>query len=121
MSMSNFRKDRVGELIREVISDLIVRKIKDPRVQGVTITEVRMAGDLKSAAVYFGCLTDGKHDVHAEGLEAASGFIRREIRREVDLKYIPQLTFFYDTSFDNFSRINKILKDLEPSEPEDNV
>jgi ribosome-binding factor A len=119
--MSNFRKNRVGELIRQVISDLIVRKIKDPRVQGVTITEVRMAGDLKSAAVYFSCLADGKHDFHAKGLEAASGFIRREIRRELDLKYIPQLTFLYDTSFDNFSRINQILKDLEPSETKDDV
>jgi ribosome-binding factor A len=119
--MVNFRKNRVGELLREVISDLVARRIKDPRVQGVTITEVRMAKDLKTANVYFGCLADGKPDVHKEGLDAASGFIRREIRREVNLKYIPHLSFFYDTAFDNFSRINSILKELKPLESEDDA
>lgn len=116
--MANFRKDRVGELIREVISDIVKRKIKDPRVEGVTITEVRMSGDLKSATVYFGSLADGKGDLHKEGLERAAGFIRREIGREVDLRYIPQLSFFYDTAFDNFSHINKILKGLNIPEPD---
>lgn len=88
-------------------------KIKDPRVQGVTITEVRMSGDLKTARVYFSGLTDGKNETHLAGLTASEGFIRHQLREELDLKYIPQLSFFYDSSFDNFARINKILKEID--------
>jgi ribosome-binding factor A len=119
LAMGRFRKDRVSELLREVIADVVRRRIKDPRVEGVTITEVRMSNDLKSAMVFFCSLTDGKAELHKQGLEAAAGFIRREIRNEADLKYAPSLTFEYDTSFDNFDRINKILKTIQPEEPHD--
>ena len=111
--MTRFRKDRVAELIRQVIADVIVFKIKDPRVQGITITEVRMTGDLKAARIYFSSLADGKDAMHLEGLTACEGFLRRQLREELDLKYIPQLSFFYDSSFDNFARINKILKEID--------
>ena len=113
--MNRFRKTRVAELIRRVISDIILYKIKDPRVQGITITEVSMAADLKSATVYYGSLADGKRLIHQQGLEAASGFIRRQLRLEVDLKYTPELSFVYDESFDNFARIDNILKQLDES------
>lgn len=111
--MTRFRKDRVAELIRQVLSDVIRLKIKDPRVQGITVTEVRMTSDLKSARIYFSALGDDKVREHLEGLAASEGFLRRQLRQELDLKYIPQLTFFYDSAFDNFARINKILKGLE--------
>ncbi len=117
--MSSFRKSRVAELLRQAISDIVVLRIKDPRVQGVTITEVRMTDDLKSAKVYFSSLTDGKADSHRKGLENAGGFIRHQLRQQLDLKYIPELSFFYDTSFDNFSRINKLLKEIVPAETKD--
>jgi ribosome-binding factor A len=108
--MAKFRKDRVAELIRQVISDLVVLKIKDPRVQGVTITEVRMSADLKTARIYFCSLADGKAQVHQQGLESAAGFIRRELRQQLDLKYVPELSFFYDNSFDYSAHINELLK-----------
>lgn len=117
--MSRFRKDRVAELIHQVIADLIVSKIKDPRVQGVTVTEVLLSADLKSARVYYCSLTGGDAAVHQKGLEAAEGFIRRQLRMELDLKYIPQLSFFYDTAFDNSAKINRILKDLAAPAKED--
>jgi len=117
--MPKFRKDRVSELVLQVIADIVRLKIKDPRVQGITVTQVEMSPDLKSARVYFSSLTDGKVDDHRKGLEAASGFIRHQLRQELDLKYIPELSFYYDTSFDNFSRINRILKDLGVSGTED--
>ena len=78
--MTRFRKDRVAELLLQAISEMVVLKIKDPRVQGITITEVRMSGDLKSASVYFSSLTDGKADDHKRAwrrplgtLDASSG------------------------------------------------
>ncbi|MFH0824808.1 MAG: 30S ribosome-binding factor RbfA [Pseudomonadota bacterium] len=117
--MGGFRKNRVSELMRQVISDLIRDKIKDPRIIGVTITEVKMADDLKSAIVYFASLADGKHELHLEGLQAAEGFLRRQLRGELDLKYIPVLSFHYDTSFDNYDRISRLLKKVEPPGTED--
>ncbi len=96
-----------------MIADLLVLKIKDPRLRGVTITDVRLTADLKNATVYFSSLTDGKTEDHKKGLESAQGFIRRELRRELDLKYIPELAFFYDTAFDHSLRINQILKQLD--------
>ena len=117
--MNRFRRARVAELVREVISDIIRYKIKDPRIEGVTISEVVMAADLKSARVYFADLADGKSETHNQGLQAAVGFIRRELRLQLDLKYIPALEFHYDTAFDNFARIDGILKTLEPSRDDD--
>lgn len=114
--MSKFRKNRVADLIREVISDIVVHKIKDPRVQGITITEVLMSADLKSARVYFSCLSDGREEDRKKGLDSALGFIRRQLRLELDLKYIPELSFFYDTSLDYSQRINRILKEIQPPE-----
>ncbi len=116
--MTRHRKHRVSELLRQSIADIVVYRIKDPRVQGITITDIQMSADLKSARVYFSSLADGKAEMHLQGLTAAEGFIRRQLRLELDLKYIPALTFFYDTSFDNFSRINKILKEIGPNEDE---
>jgi ribosome-binding factor A len=117
--MTGFRKKRVEELLKETISDLLIRSVKDPRVEGVTITEVRMASDLKSANVYFSALGDGRSETHLEGLAAAGGFIRMQLKKELNLKYIPTLTFHYDTAFDNFSKIDKILKDLTSEEKPD--
>jgi ribosome-binding factor A len=117
--MGKFRKDRVADLLREVISSLVLLDIKDPRVQGITITEVQLADDLKSARVYFGCLADGQAETHKTGLVSAGKFIRRRLREELDLKYIPELHFEYDSSFDNFQKINSILKELGSGEQND--
>jgi len=119
--MPKFRKDRVAELVRQVISDIVVLRIKDPRVQGITITEVRMSGDLKSARVYFGSLADGKVELHQAGLESAVGFIRHELRAELDLKVIPELSFHYDESFDYSHRINRLLKEVLPQKADDDT
>lgn len=111
--MPQFRKARVSELLKQTISDIIRDDIKDPRVQGVTITEVSMSSDLKSARVFFSSLDDGKIEHHCQGLGAAEKFIRRRLKTELSLKYIPLLTFAYDTSFDHSLKISKILKEID--------
>jgi ribosome-binding factor A len=88
-------------------------------VEGVTITHVDMAADLKSARVYFASLADGKTELHKQGLEAAAGFLRHALRLELDLKYIPTLSFLYDTSFDHYDRIDQTLKRLKHTEEMD--
>ena len=117
--MPSFRKNRVAELLRHAIADIVVFKIKDPRVNGVTITEVQMSADLKSARVFFCCMADGQNEVHRKGLDSAGPYIRRQLRQELNLKYIPELSFFYDSSFDNSLRINRILKEIKAPETDD--
>ena len=117
--MPSFRKNRVAELLRQVIAEIVVFQIKDPRVRGVTITEVQMSADLKSARVYFSCMTDGQNEMHKKGLDSAAAFIRRKLREDLNLKYIHELSFWYDTAFDHSVRIGKILKEIKAPEADD--
>jgi ribosome-binding factor A len=117
--MPSFRRNRVAELLRQAISEIVVFEIKDPRVRGVTITEVQMSADLKSARVYFSCLADKQNEMHKKGLDSATPFIRRKLRDALDLKYIPELSFWYDSAFDHSIRIGKILKEINTSSNDD--
>lgn len=114
--MTSYRKRRVEELLLQSIAELLILKIKDPRVNGVTITEVSMSADFKSARVYFGCMGDNRRQDHQRGLESAEPFLRKQLRESLDLKYIPHLTFHYDTAFDNSMRIQTILRELKASD-----
>jgi len=118
--MPQFRKERVAELLKQTMSDIIRDDIKDPRVKGVTITEVSLGSDLKSARVFFSSLDDGKAELHCKGLAAAEGFIRRRLKAELDLKYIPVMTFSYDSSFDHSLKISNLLKEIESVSSEQN-
>ncbi|MFP4030383.1 MAG: 30S ribosome-binding factor RbfA [Desulfococcaceae bacterium] len=116
------RADRVATLIREALSDILRREIKDPRLEGVLITGVSPSRDLKTARVYF-APTGGaaRAEGAAEGFEKARGFIKRTLARELDLRYLPELRFFYDTSFDYGERIEAVLKSLKSDERTDST
>ena len=104
-------------MLRE-IADLIEHRVKDPRVRGVTLTGVSMADDLKSAKVYFSVLgEDVDPDGVQEGLESARGFIKREIGRRLELRYVPDLTFRHDPSLVRGEEMEKLLESLRPEEP----
>ncbi len=118
--MPPFRKERVSELLKQTISDILTHDIKDPRISDVTITDVLMSHDLKSARVFFSSLTDGRIKEHSKGLANAEGFIRHRLKEELDLKYIPILTFFYDSSFDHSVKISKLLKEIESTTVNEN-
>jgi ribosome-binding factor A len=111
------RSDRVGALIQEALSDILRRRIKDPRLEGVLISGVRMSRDLKTARVYF-APTGGpaRAEGALEGFENARGFIKRTLARELQLRYMPDVRFSYDTSFDYGERIEAVLKSLKNDE-----
>ena len=111
------RSDRVGALIQEALSDILRRRIKDPRLEGVLISGVRMSRDLKTARVYF-APTGGptRAEGALEGFEKARGFIKRTLARELQLRYMPDVRFSYDTSFDYGERIEAVLKSLKNDE-----
>ena len=107
------RSDRVAGLLKQVLSDILQKKIKDPRLQMITITTVKMSRDLRLARIYFIISGDRKEIEEAnQGLKNALGYLKRVLGREVDLRYIPDLKFYYDESFDYGSKIDKILNSL---------
>ena len=110
--MTSFsRSDRVSGLIQEVLSDILQKEIADPRLQMATITGVKMSADLKLASIYYTISGDSNAiDASAHAFNRAHGYIKKKLARQLELRYMPQLRFFYDESFDYGSRIEKLLK-----------
>ena len=112
--MSSQRPTRVGEQIREDLTELITREVHDPGVGFITITRVDVTPDLQQARVYYTSLGDDKarRDTR-RALERASPFLRRQLGRRLRLRRIPDLQFFYDESIERHDRIERILQDLQ--------
>lgn len=112
MTRSNFRIERVNELIKEVLSELVLTEIKDPRIGLVTITGVRVTNDLSSAKVLFSVMGDEAQRVETlKRLKAASPFLRRVLVRHMDVRVAPELRWSYDDSLDRAFRIEQMLRD----------
>ena len=109
------RTDRVADLMRRDIAEVLLREVKDPRVSFVTITDVRLSKDLRNARVFFtALLQDGQtlEDV-TEGLQHASGFVQRKVGGRLQLRCTPHITFAYDSSLENGSKMDAILRNIE--------
>ena len=114
--MSNhFRTDRVGMEIKREFNEILQKKVRDPRVQGVTITDVQMVGDLSMAKVYYTIMSDLASDNQKAqiGLEKATGTIKRELGRKLTLYKIPDLVFEKDQSIEYGNKIDQMLRALE--------
>lgn len=108
------RAMRVADQIRMEVAEIIMRKTKDPRVSGVTVTDVELSNDLRFARVYVTTLRDGQAEVDAfEGLAKAAGFIRAELGRRLHLRYTPELIFQKDMSGPQGDRILTLLEQVE--------
>ena len=111
--MQGKRLDRVNQLIKEEISLVLQRELKDPRLGFVTVTEVETAGDLKLAKVFVSVLGDESHWVASlAALKSARGFIRHWLRGHLDLRVTPELDFRPDRSMAHAARIQELLKNL---------
>ncbi len=117
MSLRYKRSDRVADLIHREISDLFMRKIKDPRLTDVTITGVELTDDLRIATVFFTRFSGVTEEIE-RGLRSAVGMIRKEIGARLVLKYVPEIRFRHDTSFEYAERIESLLRKVqdEPGE-----
>ncbi|MFZ2448845.1 MAG: 30S ribosome-binding factor RbfA [Syntrophobacteraceae bacterium] len=114
------RSDRVADVLQKEIADLVLRRVKDPRAVNLTVTGVQVTPDLKHARVFY-CVMSGSADERAKqdaasGLEKAKGFIRQELGKRLRLRYIPQLYFEYDISFEYGDKIERLLKDIHRDE-----
>ena len=107
------RPARVGERIREELSLLLLRRVNDPGVASVTVTEVSVTNDLRIAHVNYSALVaKEERPAVAKALRRSSGFLRRELGHSLGLRYAPELQFHYDDSFDRGARIDAILRDI---------
>ena len=107
------RADRIAGHVQKALSDLLRKKIKDPRLDTVTITGVRVSSDLRLARVYYSINGDQKAKTGADaGFKRAKGHIKRALAKNLGLRYMPDLQFFYDESFDYGSRIDRLLQSI---------
>jgi len=108
------RADRVSGQIRRILSELLQKNIKDPRLKSATITGVDLTRDLRYATVYF-VLSEGRgsREEAAAGFQSAMGYLKRTIAPELGLRYMPELKFCYDESMDYGARIENVLRSLK--------
>lgn len=109
------RSIRVGDLIKEEVADIIMHKLKDPRLGFVTVTEVQASDDLRHAKVYVSILEDAKREETLKILASSARFVRSELARRVKIKFIPELIFKLDESIEYGAKIEKILSEIKSS------
>jgi len=111
----SYRIDRINNLIRQEISELLHRQVKDPRLGGfITVTSVSTTSDLKFAKVYVSQIDTqaSKQDI-LDTLNAAAGYFRRELNKSIRLRRIPELSFHWDDSIERGARILELMDRLE--------
>jgi ribosome-binding factor A len=107
------RSQRVSDLLRKEIADIIIYRLKDPRIGFITVTGVDVTDDIKIARVYVSIFQDEERKTTLEILNSAKSFIRSELSKRLRMKFIPSIEFRLDTSIEYGSRIEKLLKEIE--------
>jgi len=117
--MMSHRPNRVGEQMKKELSDIIGRKIKDPRIGFVTVTDVQVTGDLQQAKVFISVLGDDEQRENTlKGLAKAKGFIRSEIGHRIRLRKTPEIIFEFDESIDYGNKIENLLHQIHTDDNE---
>jgi len=111
------RAERVSDQMKQEIADILMRKIKDPRIGFVTVTDVEVADDLRNAKVFVSVYGSEKAAT-LKGLESASAFIRSELGKRMRMKFIPELLFRYDDSVERGAHINELLHEIQEKDDE---
>ena len=106
------RKDRVSEQIRRELAELLRTELKDPRVGMISLTDVEITADYAHAKVFFSTLA-GSENLPAvmEGLQKASGFLRRELGKRISIHMTPQLHFVFDQSLERGADLSKLIQE----------
>jgi len=116
------RAEKVAEAIHEIISALLIKGVKDPRIGFTTITGVKLSDDLHLATVFFSVVGDETEKKSAEkGLNSAKGYLRKEVGRNLRMRYVPDLIFRYDASLDYGQHIDELLDEIISTEHDDDI
>jgi ribosome-binding factor A len=120
-SMPTFkRSQRIADRIRKEVADILHRQVGDPRMALITLTGVKVSDDLRNAKIYF--VEMGRETCNAETQEAlkkACGFLRRELGKRLQMRYVPEITFLVDESFAYGSRIDRLINEIQQPEEAD--
>ncbi|MBW1887428.1 MAG: 30S ribosome-binding factor RbfA [Deltaproteobacteria bacterium] len=114
------RAVRVGDQILKEIAELLVTKVKDPRVKATTLTGIHLSDDLKHARVYYSAMGDEEDIIRTQaGLDSAKGFIKRKIGLRMDLRYVPDIVFEHDLSLEKGNKMERLFEKIKLNEPKD--
>jgi len=119
--VSKRRQERIADLIQRELSDIVQRRIKDPRLEGLTITGTRVSPDYMYADIHFYRLGGDQEGLEEarEGLESALGFIRRELGARIKTRFTPKLRFHLDESIDYGDHIDSLLAQIREERQKD--
>lgn len=111
--VSKLRLQRINDRIREELSEVLLQEVSDPRLEGISVTDVKVDRELAYADVYISALEGSERwkDIH-EGLQHAQGFLRHELSQRVELRVFPRLRFRWDPTFERAERIEKLIASL---------
>ena len=110
----SFRPERTAEQIQYLISELLERRIKDPRLTTISVTAVKTSPTLREATIFVSALGGAAARAEAlDGLESAKGYLRREVGRRLQLRNAPELYFKWDDSIEAGDRVLRLLDDLK--------
>ncbi len=112
--VSKLRAQRIADRIREELSEMLLQEISDPRLAGVSITDVTVDRELAFANIYVSAVEGSERSQEIlEGLEHAQGFIRRELSHRIELRTFPKLRFHWDPTFERADHIERLLASLQ--------
>lgn len=107
------RSQRVSDLIREEVADIIMYRLKDPRIGFVTVTGAEMTADLKLARIFVSILKEEERDLTLEILNSSKNFIRSALGKRLRMKFIPEIEFRLDTSVEYGIKIDKLFREIK--------
>lgn len=115
----SIKQDRMSDRIRQILSELMLREVSDPRLHSVTVTEVKLDPELMFADVYVNAMDESRQKEVMQALKSAKGFLRREVGKRVRIRNVPDLIFHWDLTLERGEHLNKIISSLHiPPEPE---
>ena len=105
------RSDRVSDQMKREIADILMRKIKDPRIGFVTVTDVELSHDLRNAKVFVSVYGGNKEETF-KGLNSACAFIRSELGRRMSMRCVPEILFRFDSTVEQGAHIMELLHEI---------
>jgi ribosome-binding factor A len=111
--VSKTRTQRIGDRIREELSEMLLMEVSDPRLQGISVTDVEVDRELAYASVYISALEGEQRwqDI-LDGLEHAQGFLRHELSQRIDLRTFPRLRFRWDSTLERAEKIERLIASI---------
>lgn len=115
MSGNSRRSDRMSQLLRAEIAQLLVEEVSDPGLRNVSITDVQVAKDLKSAEVFYMTLSPQESKTTSMALGKVIPFLRRRLAERTEIRFVPQLRFLHDDHTENLTHLMSLIETSKPS------